>query len=208
MIATLLSIALAVSAVAAPAAAAEDEVPAQRVTVEIVSANGSGCPVGTTEIDVAEDNTTFAVIHRSFVAKAGGGADPTDARQNCQLALQVDVPPGFTFGIVRADYRGHIGLQSGAIASQRANYYFQGSSQTTSRVHPFKGPLHDEWQTTDIVDPASIVFAPCGEKRLFNIIAELRVATGTSSPSATSWISMDSPDRNPNSRYHFAWKRC
>jgi hypothetical protein len=204
MITTLLSLALAVSPLAVV-----DDVPAGHVTVAIVSANGSGCPVGTTEVLVADDNSTFSVIHRGYVAKVGPGLDATDARKNCQLALDVSVPAGFTFGIIRAEYRGHANLQDGATAQERANYYFQGMSQTETRVHTFRGPFQDEWQTTDIVDPAAVIFAPCGSDRLFNINTELRAHAGTSNPAtSTSSISMDSPDKNPNSRYHFVWKRC
>ncbi len=212
MISTLLSLALATVAVvpqaAAPRAVGEDEVPIQRAIVEIVSVNGSGCPAGTTEVAVADDNLSFTVSHRSFIAKAGGGAEPTDARKNCQLALDVFAPKGFTFGIASAEYHGFINLQSGATAAQRALYYFQGSANTTVRTHPFKGPLRDDWQTVDTTDPGSIEYAPCGNDRLFNINTELRVNAGSSNPSATSWISMDNPDRNPVVRYHFAWKRC
>jgi hypothetical protein len=207
MISTLLSLALAMS-VSAPAPATVDEVPAGRVTVDIVSANGSGCPVGTTEVEVADDNSTFSVIHRSFTAKVGAGADPTDARKNCQLVLDVQVPSGFTFGIMRADYRGHANLRDGALASQRASYYFQGMADTVTKVHQFRGPLQDDWATSDIVDPGSVIFAPCSSDRFFKINTELRAYLGTSSPSTTSSISMDSPDRNPNGRFHFAWKRC
>lgn len=208
MISSLLALALAIS-LGAPAASAESDVPAERVRVDIISVNGSGCPAGTTEVDVSDDNLTFAVIHRSYVAKVGVGADPTDFRKNCQLVVDVKVPPGFTYGIVRADYRGKISLQAGAQALQRANYYFQGNAATTARSHPFTGPLRDDWHTTDIIDPGSVVYKPCGENRYFNINTELRVRAGTSDPKlTTSWISMDSPDRNPNNRYHFAWKRC
>jgi hypothetical protein len=201
MITTLLALAMVFSAGAPPA-----DAPPGRVPVAIVTANGSGCPSGTTEIDVADDNSTFAVIHRSFVAKAGAGAEVTDFRKNCQLVLDVNAPPGYTYGIVRADYRGYVNLQTGATALQRANYYFQGMSATEYRSHPFRGPLRDEWRTTDTVDPGSVVYAPCGENRYFNINTELRVYADPKA--ATSWISMDSPDRNPNSRYHFVWRRC
>jgi hypothetical protein len=205
MISTVLALVLAFS-LGSPPAASADDAPAGRVTIDIVSVNGSGCPAGTTEIDVASDNSVFSVIHRSYVAKVGVGAEPTDIRKNCQLVLSVNVPPGFTYGIVRADYRGFANLAAGAVAQQRANYYFQGMSETAHRVHPFHGPMHDQWATTDLNDP---IFAPCDEQRLFNINTELRVNAGTSDPkSTTSLISMDTPDSNPNSRYQFAWKRC
>jgi hypothetical protein len=55
----------------------------------------------------------------------------------------------------------------------------------------------------------SVVYAPCGEQRLFNINTELRVSAGTSDPTkTTSFISMDSTDGSVETTYHFAWKTC
>jgi hypothetical protein len=208
MVSTLLALVMALSAYA-PTVAAVDDVPVGRVTVDIISANGSGCPVGTTEVEVAADNSEFALIHRSYVAKVGVGAAATDFRKNCQIILNVKVPAGYTYGIIRADYRGRLSLQPGAQAWQGANYYFQGEAATVRRIHPFQGPLRDDWATTDTVEPGAVVYAPCNEQRYFNINTHLRVGAGTSNPQTTaSWISMDSPDRNPNNRYRFAWKRC
>lgn len=208
MISTLLALVAALS-VNAPTVTAADDVPVGRVTVDVVTANGSGCPAGTTEVTVADDNSEFTIAHRSYVARVGVGADPTDFRKNCQLSLDVRVPSGFTFGIVRADYTGRISLAAGAQAWQGANYYFQGDSDTDRRVHAFNGPLRDDWATTDTTNPGQVVYAPCDAHRLLNINTALRVSAGTSNPQVTSsWISMDSPDRNPNSRYRFIWKRC
>nr|WP_042191748.1 DUF4360 domain-containing protein [Kibdelosporangium sp. MJ126-NF4]CEL20264.1 putative secreted protein [Kibdelosporangium sp. MJ126-NF4]CTQ97490.1 putative secreted protein [Kibdelosporangium sp. MJ126-NF4] len=209
MITTMLALAVALSVPMGSAATAE-EVPPGRVTVHVVTANGSGCPVGSTEVSVADDNSEFTFSHREgYVAKVGPGAEPTDVRKNCQLVLDVRVPAGFTFGIVRADYSGRISLAHGAQAWQGADYYFQGETPTARRVHPFNGPLRDNWSTTDLTDPSKVVYAPCGEDRFFNVNTAVRVNAGGSNPQTTaSWISMDSPDRNPNGRFRFAWKRC
>src|SRR5882757_6052386 len=120
MITTLLCLAMAASCVGTANTVAVNDVPTAKVTVDIVSVNGSGCPKGTTEVSVADDNSEFTVIHHGYVARAGGGVDPTDARKNCQLTLDVQVPTGFTFGIIRADYRGDARLATGAAAVQRA----------------------------------------------------------------------------------------
>ncbi|MBP2325177.1 hypothetical protein JOF56_005562 [Kibdelosporangium banguiense] len=208
MLSSVLAVVMALCA-NAPTVAAVDEAPVGRVTVDIVSANGSGCPVGTTEVAVASDNSEFTLVHRNYVARVGVGAGATDFRKNCQITVNVKVPSGYTWGIVRAEYRGRISLQAGAQAWQGANYYFQGDSTTVKEIHPFQGPLRDDWVTTDSVDPGSVVYAPCDDQRYLNINTHLRVSAGTSNPQTTSsWISMDSPDRNPNSRYRFAWKRC
>ncbi|MBP2329304.1 hypothetical protein JOF56_009689 [Kibdelosporangium banguiense] len=90
-----------------------------------------------------------------------------------------------------------------------ANYYFSGNSETATKSHTFNGPLSDNWRATDRTDVASIVYAPCGERRLFNINAELRVITSSADfRKTTSFMSMDSTDASVSTKYHFSWKKC
>ena len=106
------------------------------------------------------------------------------------------------------DYRGFAHLEPGAVGTQKASYYFQGSPQTTTSAHQFSGPLDDSWQATDSVDLHALVFAPCGEERNFNINTELRVNRGSSPASSTSFMTMDSTDGDISTIYHLAWKQC
>ena len=171
--------------------------------------NGSGCPAGTAAIAPADDRTAFTVTYSDYLAEAGQGSDPTDFRKNCQLNIRVSYPQGFTFGIAQADYRGFANLQQGATGTEKGSYYFQGMSQTEQISHRYNGPISDDWQATDSTEVAAIVFAPCGEKRNFNINTELRVYPGTSNTATTtSFMTMDSTDGNLETTYHFAWKTC
>ncbi|WP_377268218.1 DUF4360 domain-containing protein [Peterkaempfera sp. SMS 1(5)a] len=183
--------------------------PTDHVVIDVATVNGSGCPSGTAAVAVAPDNTAFTVTYSAYLAQVGVGAQPTDLRKNCQLNLWVHVPQGFTYAIASADYRGYAHLEAGATAQERANYYFQGQSATTYTVHPFKGPLDTDWQATDTADIASLVYAPCGEERLFNINTELRVGAGSSDTAhTTSFMTMDSTDGDISTTYHFAWEHC
>ena len=76
-----------------------DAIPSERVTVDVVTVNGSGCKQGTAEVIVSPDNTSFWVIYSDYLAQAGKGAGATDFRKNCQLNLRVNVPQGFTYGM-------------------------------------------------------------------------------------------------------------
>jgi hypothetical protein len=184
-------------------------VPDEQITIDVVTVNGSGCPAGTTAVAVAPDNTAFTVTYSEYYAQVGVGAKPTDARRNCQLAVDVHVPGGFTYAISQTDYRGYGSLAKGASATQRATYYFQGTSPTAYRSHAFTGPFDDNWQTTDTVDVASQSWYPCGESRFLNINTELRVAAGTSDvKNTTSVMWMDSTDGSISTKFHFNWKRC
>ncbi|MEU5885515.1 DUF4360 domain-containing protein [Streptomyces sp. NPDC047461] len=185
-----------------------EDPPPDKIVIKVATVNGSGCPAGTTAVAVSEDNTAFTVTYSDYLAQAGGNSDPTAFRKNCQLNLIVHVPQGFTYAIASADYRGFAALQSGASATQRASYYFQGSPNTASRTHPFSGPYNDNWQATDTTDWAQLVWAPCGVQRNFNINTELRVNAGTSSASKVSFMTMDSTDGDISTVYHMAWKEC
>ncbi|MGW0827217.1 DUF4360 domain-containing protein [Streptomyces sp. NPDC002845] len=185
-----------------------DDPPPDKIVIRVATVNGSGCPQGTAAVAVSPDNTAFTVTYSDYLAQAGGNADPTAFRKNCQLNLVVHVPQGFTYAIASADYRGYAMLQPGASAIQRASYYFQGSSSTEFRTHPFNGPYNDNWQATDSTEWAQLVWAPCGVQRNFNINTELRVNAGTSAPGSTSFMTMDSTDGDISTIYHMAWKEC
>ncbi|MFI0466151.1 DUF4360 domain-containing protein [Saccharopolyspora sp. 5N102] len=182
--------------------------PTGKITIDVATVNGSGCPAGTAAIAVSPDNTSFTVSYSDYLAKVGPGADPTAFRKNCQLNLIVNIPQGFTYGIASADYRGFAHLEPGATGLEKASYYFQGMSETGRFQTPFSGPLSDNWQVTDSTEIGAIVYKPCGEQRNFNINTELRVDAGTSDPSKTSFMSMDSTDGNIDTTYHFQWKEC
>jgi hypothetical protein len=210
MFTTLAAAAMAMSTIIIPPGGAPgDTPPPDHITIDVVTVNGSGCRAGTAAVAVSPDNTAFTVTYSEYMAQVGVGAKPTDFRKNCQLNLRVNVPQGFTYGIAQTDYRGFGHLERGATGTERANYYFQGMSETAHKSHSWKGPLSDDWQATDKVEVAAIVYHPCGERRNFNINTELRVSAGSSDPKkTTSFMSMDSTDGAINTKYHFSWKRC
>ncbi|WP_338930658.1 DUF4360 domain-containing protein [Streptomyces netropsis] len=201
--------AVLVVASAMPSAAADTVPPPDKVVIDVVAVNGSGCPAGTAAVAVAPNNTAFTVTYSNYLAQVGVGSKPTDFRKNCQLGLNVRVPQGFTYAIAKADYRGFAYLEDGATGMERASYYFQGMSHTTSVSHRFTGPVNDNWQTSDVTGVESLVYAPCGTQRILNVNTELRVSAGTSDPTTTnSFMAMDSTDGSVNTLYHFAWKEC
>jgi hypothetical protein len=149
------------------------------------------------------------VTYSEHLAQVGLGAKNPDARRNCKIDLRMSAPPGYTYAISRADYRGYAFLESGATAVERATYKFQGGPDRAIVEHPFAGPLDDYWQTTDGTEPGSLVFGDCGKTRTLNIDTELEVSAGTSDPeTTTSFIVMDSTDGEVSTTYTLVWKAC
>lgn len=205
--AAVASLLLAGSASPTTTARFGDDPPTGKITITVATVNGSGCRPGSAAVAIAPDNTAFTVTYSEYLAQAGGGSKPTDSRKNCQIALNVHVPQGFTYAIARADYRGYASLARGA-GGWRRGYYFQGQQQTARKSHSFTGPYDANWQTSDETDIDALVYAPCGEERYFNINTEMRVDATSADPKSTSYMAMDSTDGSINTLYQFAWKQC
>ncbi|TYK46879.1 DUF4360 domain-containing protein [Actinomadura decatromicini] len=178
------------------------------VTIEIATVNGSGCPIGTAAVAISDDKEAFTVTYSDYMAQIGGSTKPTDARKNCQIAMKVHVPQGFTYAIAQTDYRGYAFLNQGVKGIQRVTYYFQGNTQTEYLTHNLAGTYDNNFQFTDKVPVSQLVWRTCGEERNFNINTELRLDKGTSDGSKVSFMAMDSTDGSIKTTYHFAWKKC
>ena len=207
-VARLLLLAALTSVFVLPGTAGAETAPSDKITLDVVTVNGSGCPAGTADVATLSDNTGFRVTYREFLARAGGDANPVEFRKNCQLNVLVHIPQGFTFAIASADYRGRSRLEAGATALQRTNYYFQGSADNNYVDHSFAGPLSGVWHTTDETPVTELVYAPCGEYRNINLNTELRVNEGSPNANKVSSMSMRTTDGNVDTIVHFAWKQC
>jgi hypothetical protein len=200
---------LALSLAAAPLITESTNPPSEKITLQVVTVNGSGCPAGTAAVAASPDNTSFTVTYSNYLAQVGVGAKPTDFRKNCQLNVAIKIPGGFSYAIAQADYRGFGYLEDGARALQQASYYYTGQSATASLSTDFYGPFDDNWQVTDVAEVAELNWSPCGVTRNVNINSELRVYAGSSDKNkTTSFFAMDSTDGNINTEFHLAWKKC
>jgi uncharacterized protein DUF4360 len=205
---SLAGVATAMTASASTPPAPLPPLPQDSMAIDVVAANGSGCPLGTAAVVVSPDNKAFTVSYSEFTAKIGADAAATDFRKNCQLGLKVNVPQGYTYAVASVDHRGYAHLERGAKATHSSYYYFQGERQTNKTNRNYTGPFDEDWQRTDTFGVSSLSFLPCGEKRYLNINSELRVNAGWSDKHKTSFITMDSTDGNLDTVYHVAWKKC
>jgi hypothetical protein len=202
---------MAMSLLAAPAATERADLvppPPNKIQVSVVTANGSGCRAGSVAVAPSIDNTAFTVTYSDFMAQAGGASRPTDMRKNCQLVVRVRVPQGFTVAVAQADYRGYANIKRGATGTERASYYWQGSSATGHSTHDIPGSYNDTWQFTDRAGVIATVWSPCGAERNLNINQEVVVDRGSSAPGQTSFMTMDSTDGSANTIFHVSWARC
>lgn len=199
---------IALSAVAAPVLVVPTEDrPTDKMVIDVVTVNGTGCPIGTAAVAVSPDNTAFTVTYSEYTAEVGPGLAASAARKNCQLNLNVHVPSGFTYAVNQTDYRGFADLAPGATGVERASYYFQGMASGAYIQHTIPSGTGN-WQFSDAVQIASFVWHPCGAQRNLNVNTEVRVVKGTSAANSSSYVAMDSTDGSINTIFHFSWARC
>jgi hypothetical protein len=182
--------------------------PPGKITVDLVTINGSGCPTDTATVAVNPDNTAFTISYSEYIAETGPGIKKSAARKNCQINVRVNAPQGFTYAVAEVDYRGALSLEDKATAVQGASYYFQGSSDSAYRSHPLKADKYGNWHTSDKTDLAAVVWAPCGAKLNLNVNTDLQIKPNGSNPASSSWVAMDSTDGSVDTIYHLSWKKC
>jgi hypothetical protein len=173
-------------------------------TVRLLSANGSGCPRGSTAVSQAT-SSEFTITYSNYIATAGDGAAPTDFRKNCQLDVSVGVPAGWTYGILEVDYRGFAYMDHDAHGALAAAYYFAGLAKTYQQNHPLSGPQSGNYEFTD---RAGVVgFAPCHFNGTLNVNTSVLLFAGTNK-SFPNELTMDSSDINLSTIYHLGFKKC
>jgi opacity protein-like surface antigen len=194
----LAALCIALLSAVAPASAAQAAEVAS-FGVAVVAANGSGCP-NANATATAVDGSSFTVASNAFFAWSGAGAATTAARQNCQYALQVTPPDGYTYAVQGADYSGYALVGDGITGTQAARYYFQGEADTASVSHPLASPYSGSWSTADAFESDELVFAPCDSVRQLDINTEVRV---TPTSTGLHWVYQD-----PSFTVHLTWQAC
>lgn len=182
--------------------------PTGALQFEIAVVNGPGCPKGSVDGHLSPDNATFVLNYQAHLARVGPDLPSTSARKNCQVAVNLVAPPGYTYAISGADYAGTASVAAGATAIVNANYYSVGMSPTAFTGKEFPGPFDGVWSWSVTAPPDAMQYYPCGEPRMININTQLRARVGTSGPSATSWISFGGIDGGVSTRYHLLWVAC
>src|SRR5690348_1335009 len=68
--------------------------PKDKITIDIVTLNGSGCPLlpngqSSAAVAMSPDNTAFTVTFSDYIAQVGPRIPAKDLRKNCQMNVKV-----------------------------------------------------------------------------------------------------------------------
>lgn len=175
------------------------------VHIQSIAYAGSGCPAGTVSESVAPDAKAFTLLFDSYVAEGGPGILLKESRKNCQIAVDLRFPQGWSYTIFDVDYRGYVRIDRGASGLQKSSYYFQGQSLGASLQSTFVGPVDKDYHFRDTLGLDALVWSPCGMSRALNINTQVRVTTRASQ---RALMTIDSIDGQLTHVYGIKWRRC
>jgi len=171
-----------------------------------VKANGTGCPAGTWNTELAEDGKTFTTTFSAYEAEVNA-LKAVDVK-DCNLAIKLHSPQGLSYSVQSFYYQGYAFLEPGVTGRQTANYYFQGNPVDSSGARTeLKGEYDDDYLFQDNVAIADQVWSPCGTTRDLNVVTRLRVQN-TSRPRRTGYMNLSSVDGSAKLVLKLSWRAC
>jgi Domain of unknown function (DUF4360) len=168
------------------------------------SYGGTGCPGGTASVTLSPDQTAISFLFDQYVVEAG--AAKAFDRKNCNLAIPVHVPQGFSVAIFQIDYRGFVALPLGARANLNVNYFLAGQGAGVTSSKSFVGEESQDYVTSDQLGVASLVWTACGADTILRANTSMSVFTNQQRDDAMATV--DSADLRSGLIYHLQWKRC
>lgn len=165
---------------------------------------GTGCPSGSASVALSPDQKSISVLFDQYVVEAGG-AKSFD-RKNCNIAIPVRVPQGYSVSVFAIDYRGFAGLPSGARAQLNVDYFLAGNGRGVRSTKTFRGPYTSDYLTNDSLAMESVVWSGCGADT--NLRANTTLLVQSNSRREQAMATVDSADVKAGLVYHIQWKQC
>ncbi len=165
---------------------------------------GTGCPAGSASVALSPDQTAVSILFDQYVAEAGGSR--TIDRKNCNIAIPVKVPQGYSVSVFSIDYRGFTGLPSGARAQLGVEYFLAGSGRGIRTSKSFYGPTASDYLKSDTLGMQAVVWSACGADTILRANTSMMVQTNSRREQALATV--DSADVQAGLIYHLQWRRC
>jgi hypothetical protein len=174
------------------------------VTIQSVKYSGTGCPKGSLSAAITDDAQTFIFIFSSFFAQVGPGVSPSDSNRQCQIHLQLNVPPNWSYALTTVDYRGYVQIDPSLQATQATTFHMSGESPDSTIPFNWNGPMDSEYGVTDIGGNSPPYWSRCGGGKNLMIRTDLSIDNSGNS-NGTGLLELDATD---GQMLHVSWQRC
>lgn len=165
---------------------------------------GTGCPMGSAAVALSPDQSAISILFDQYVVEAGG--KKSFDRKNCNIAIPVHVPQGYSVSVFAIDYRGFTGLPSGGRAQLSVDYFLAGQGRGIRTSKTFYGPSSTDYLKSDNLGLEAIVWSGCGADTILRANTTMLVQSNSRRDQAMATV--DSADVQAGLVYHIQWRQC
>jgi len=166
-----------------------------------------GCPGGSTSVTSSPDGAALSILFDSFSVSAAGSNAGTALVKNCVLAAPLPVPPGYSLGVYRVDYRGFAHLAGRETAELAVDYHLGPKGKSRQYRRKVMGPTDDNFLFTENIGAGLMKRIGCGEPAVLNVSLQLSLRPLAADDAL---VTMDSSDGAAKGGliYYFDFKKC
>ncbi|MBC7370615.1 MAG: DUF4360 domain-containing protein [Bdellovibrionaceae bacterium] len=165
---------------------------------------GTGCPTGSASVSLSPDSKSISILFDQYVVEAGG--QKSFDRKNCNIAIPVSIPQGYSVSIFAIDYRGFAGIPAGGRAQLSVDYFLAGMGRGVRTSKTFSGPTSSDYLKSDSLDVEAVVWSACGANTILRANTTMLVQSNSRREQAMATV--DSADVNAGLIYHVQWRQC
>jgi hypothetical protein len=181
------------------------EVP-DNVSIRSIRYSGPGCPQGSADVALFNNNTAFVITYNEFLAEASPGLPLSAGNKFCTVILDIQHPPGWSYTVGSIVYRGNAVLADDVTARFAANYSFPGTLQARGQVF-LSGPLNN-----DFILPQNFsleIWQPrCSGGALPLTVRGTAAIDTTRAPTGSGIIRVEQQDGTFDMICNLRWRRC
>lgn len=178
---------------------------AQNLSLGAPTFGGNGCSGGTARATLSPDGQQISILFDNYIATAGGNTQLDIDRKNCDIAIPVKVPQGYSVAVFAIDYRGFAMIPDGGRVRFSADYFFAGrSSRRYSKE--YQGPFNDNYTFRNELSTDVDVWSACGADVILRTQSSMVAETNFRSQEVMS--SVDSIDVQSGITYNLQYRRC
>jgi hypothetical protein len=172
-----------------------------------ITANGTGCPRGTWEVNIDPAGETFTLTFSQYETMIDPGK--LISIRDCQIGVKLHSPQGLSYSVSDFFYSGFAFLdRAGMLATQTAGYYFQGNPVVSvSARTDLAGPFNDSYIFSDQIGIVDLVWSPCGTDRMLNIPTRL-IAKNNTAKTGTGYLNTLAVDGSVVLQFSLQWRTC
>jgi hypothetical protein len=191
------------------------------VQIANIQAIGTGCPQGSFSANISPDGKAFTLLLDNYMAEST--FQNTISRLMCEVRVSIQVPRGWSYSVISADYRGYAYAELGTVVTHQGLYSFDGSRPRNERpgygdggtysfrAQEFRGPYNSNYYIRHTLDPRTAPWSPCRSEDLqtLHITTFLMARNLNTSSQLQSQITLDSIDGSLQAQnYQLQWRQC